>query len=459
MSTFEVKEDNTKKVTITLNGNAGDISVGGNEHVGRVRVKNELDNEIILLGNPTQGKVGLGGAIHLKDDKGQETIRLSGATGDILAGGNGQDGKLILFDSQLTPHIHLDASTSSIILKVDNKAKIVLAGFTPGGEFGGDSAITVSNLLGYETIHLSGRQGSLTLRNIAGQNTIFLDGGKADLFLGGANQDGTVVIRNSAGKDTVTLGNGETGDLYLRNKNGDFTVALRAVESGFAGMWIGGHSQYGLVVLRNSAGKDTVTLGNGETGDLYLRNKNGDFTVALRAVQNDMAGMWIGGNGQDGHVIVRNAAGTDQIHLDGKAGDLVLANADCAEEFEIVEDVLPGTVMVIVDDGRLGPSAQPYDRRVAGIVSGAEGTRPGIVLGRIAGGPARSPIALAGRVACRVDARESPIDVGDLLTTSAEPGHAMRAADPQRAFGAVIGKALGPLRGGTGMIPVLVALQ
>jgi hypothetical protein len=35
----------------------------------------------------------------------------------------------------------------------------------------------------------------------------------------------------------------------------------------------------------------------------------------------------------------------------------------------------------------------------------------------------------------------------------------MRAADPQRAFGAVIGKALAPLRGTTGIIPVLVALQ
>jgi hypothetical protein len=202
-----------------------------------------------------------------------------------------------------------------------------------------------------------------------------------------------------------------------------------------------------------------VNLGNGETGDLFLRNSNGDFTIALRAVENDMAGMWIGGNGQNGHVIVRNAAGSNLIHLDGKTGDIILANADCAEEFELVEDALPGTVMSIGDHGRLVPCADPYDRRVAGIISGAGGSRPGIVLGRTANGGKRRPIALAGRVGCRVDARESPIEIGDLLTTSAEPGHAMRATDPARAFGAVIGKALRRLDKGRGVIPVLVALQ
>jgi hypothetical protein len=49
--------------------------------------------------------------------------------------------------------------------------------------------------------------------------------------------------------------------------------------------------------------------------------------------------------------------------------------------------------------------------------------------------------------------------VGDLLTTSPTPGHAMKATDPLRAFGAVLGKALLPLRSGQGLIPVLIAMQ
>jgi hypothetical protein len=57
------------------------------------------------------------------------------------------------------------------------------------------------------------------------------------------------------------------------------------------------------------------------------------------------------------------------------------------------------------------------------------------------------------------DASESPIGVGDLLTTSQTAGHAMKATDPRRAFGAVLGKALGSLKEGHGLLPVLVALQ
>ena len=71
----------------------------------------------------------------------------------------------------------------------------------------------------------------------------------------------------------------------------------------------------------------------------------------------------------------------------------------------------------------------------------------------------RAPVALVGKTFCKVDASEAAIDVGDLLTASSTPGHAMKATDPRRAFGAVIGKALRPLRTGTGLIPILVTLQ
>jgi hypothetical protein len=69
------------------------------------------------------------------------------------------------------------------------------------------------------------------------------------------------------------------------------------------------------------------------------------------------------------------------------------------------------------------------------------------------------PIALVGKVFCKVDADHSPVEIGDLLTTSPTLGHAMKVCDPIKAFGAVIGKALRPLRGGQGLIPILVALQ
>lgn len=60
---------------------------------------------------------------------------------------------------------------------------------------------------------------------------------------------------------------------------------------------------------------------------------------------------------------------------------------------------------------------------------------------------------------CKVDARYGQIDVGDLLTTSATPGHAMVASDTAKAGGAILGKALRPLGQGCGLIPILVTLS
>ena len=141
--------------------------------------------------------------------------------------------------------------------------------------------------------------------------------------------------------------------------------------------------------------------------------------------------------------------------------DVSISNADCAEEFELTaaETAEPGTVMSLADDGALRPSREPYDRRVAGVVSGAGEYKPGIVLDRQHGRSGRVPIALMGKVYCKVDADHSPVEVGDLLTTSSTPGHAMKAASSASAFGAVIGKALRPLTAGQALVPILIALQ
>jgi len=149
-----------------------------------------------------------------------------------------------------------------------------------------------------------------------------------------------------------------------------------------------------------------------------------------------------------------------------------MVNADCAEDFDITDaeskDIVEaGTVMVLTEHGSLQQSYQEYDKKVAGIVSGASGYKPAIVLDRQEVQQQydqnttnkRLPIALMGKVYCKVDARQSPIQIGDLLTTSSTKGYAMKAQDPMKAFGAVIGKALGSMKERMGMIPVLVNLQ
>ena len=115
--------------------------------------------------------------------------------------------------------------------------------------------------------------------------------------------------------------------------------------------------------------------------------------------------------------------------------------------------------MVFNDAGELAASTEAYDRRVTGVVSSAGQYRPAIVLDRRETGAVRQPIALLGKTFCKVDARFGAIAVGDLLTTSPTPGHAMATNDPAKSFGAVIGKADAPLAKGQGVIPILIALQ
>ena len=57
------------------------------------------------------------------------------------------------------------------------------------------------------------------------------------------------------------------------------------------------------------------------------------------------------------------------------------------------------------------------------------------------------------------DTANGPIKPGDLLTTSATPGYAMKVADHAKAQGAILGKAMTGLKAGQGFVLVLVSLQ
>ncbi len=155
-------------------------------------------------------------------------------------------------------------------------------------------------------------------------------------------------------------------------------------------------------------------------------------------------------------------AGSVTTSGDVTASDVKLTGGDIAEDFAGGGDpatLEPGTVVVFDDSGLLSRSTAPYDRRVAGVVSGGGDLKPGVVLDRRPGEWDRVTVAMVGKVYCKVDAGYSPIRVGDLLTTSLTPGHAMRASDQAQAFGSVIGKALQQVNSGSGLIPILVALQ
>jgi hypothetical protein len=169
-----------------------------------------------------------------------------------------------------------------------------------------------------------------------------------------------------------------------------------------------------------------------------------------------------------GKIDVRDTNGAPTITLSGTGVATVkvleiTGGADIAEPFQMSHaDELPNGAVVVIDEenpGRLKMSSEPYDTRVAGIISGANGVQPGLALhqqGKIEGG---QNVALTGRVYALADATHGAIKPGDLLTTSGTPGHVMRASDSDRRSGAVLGKAMTSLKDGKGMVLVLVSLQ
>jgi hypothetical protein len=198
---------------------------------------------------------------------------------------------------------------------------------------------------------------------------------------------------------------------------------------------------------------------DGGDGDIWVKDAKGNL---LFHFDSTFAALFLGGVGNEGDLVVRNGDGNQTIKLDGGQGDIILNNADAAEDFEVAcaEHVSPGLVMVLTDDGTLEPCSRPYDQKVVGVVSGAGPYRPGIVFDRgETPGPRRAPISVMGKVACCADATYGRIGVGDMLTTSPSHGRAMKASDPSRAFGSVIGKALSALDEGEGLVTMLITLQ
>ena len=174
-----------------------------------------------------------------------------------------------------------------------------------------------------------------------------------------------------------------------------------------------------------------------------------------------------------GDVRIYEYGTTNRIfHVDDSTGITTVkvlqleGGADLAEPFDVAADDVsakPGMVVTIDPQnvGKLVVSHEAYDSKVAGVISGAGGIKPGMVMGQknsIAHG--EHPIALTGRVWTLCDASDTAIQPGDLLTTSGTSGHAMKVLDSARAQGAIIGKAMSRLaQGERGLVLVLVSLQ
>jgi hypothetical protein len=168
----------------------------------------------------------------------------------------------------------------------------------------------------------------------------------------------------------------------------------------------------------------------------------------------------------DGNVKLTAGSGASITFADGTTQSTAYTGVICGGDYAESVDVSgsrtnygPGDVLVLDPEnpGKVLKSIEAYSTSVSGIYS----TKPGTVGRRqtTAKNADEVPMAMMGIVPAKVSAENGPVKVGDLLVSSSTPGYAMKGTDHNRMLGAVIGKAMGKLDSGTGVIEVLVTLQ
>jgi hypothetical protein len=400
----------------------GDSLVVGGHGVNGIITVNGQDNHhlIQLHGGDAESSIRLGGenrpgSLAMCISDGKPAAALTAADATLRLGGEGVKGRILILDGS-------DPLPSVELLSEPHESRINLGGHRRPG------SIMMLDEKAALTVQLMGKSASLTLGS-AIDPLVLLDGLEAKLTLGSKAQGHTIILDGSTGIISVNDPSTRSCGTSLASSTLD----------------LGGPAEEGHIRVCDTNNNALINLYS-ETPHSVVDVGNQDRPGKIRIYSGNL------------DAITHNVM--EAITLDGATGDIMIANADIAEEFDLaVEKVEPGTVMVLNEEGRVAPSSSAYDTRVVGVVSGAGSQRTGLVLDKRATGAKRTRVALMGKVFCLVDATRMPVRVGDLLTSGEKEGHAMRAVDAKRAFGAVLGKALAPLKSKCALTLILVTLQ
>jgi hypothetical protein len=302
--------------------------------------------------------------------------------------------------------------------------------------------------------------------------------GTVPLFTGSSTIGNSNITQSTSGTTSGNVGIGigsstPQGTLQVGTTSsaGALYVASNLADTGYIapqkGVWIEWNDAAGMTAFVNNEG--------GSTGGWQFVNTNSSGTVVATpmVIQGTSGYVGIGTTSPtsalqvNGNVLV-SGTGNSITFPDGTVQTTAFSTTLCGGDYAESVDVTgsrtnyePGDVLVIDPNspGKFLKANEAYSTLVAGIYS----TKPGTV-GRRQTTDAKTsttevPMAMVGIVPTKVTAENGPIKVGDLLVASSSLGHAMKGTDRSLLTGAVIGKALGSLDSGTGVIEVLVTLQ
>ena len=149
------------------------------------------------------------------------------------------------------------------------------------------------------------------------------------------------------------------------------------------------------------------------------------------------------------------SSGVGNIGASGATFNTVFAKATTAQYADLAERYLsddnyePGTVVVFGGESEITATIKSHDTRIAGVIS----TNPAYLMNDAGQEGIWLPVALQGRVLCKV---KGPVSKGDLVVSSDIAGAAERMNKALYEPGTVIGKALENLGDSVGTIEVVV---
>jgi|GEM_PF-895330 len=327
------------------------------------------------------------------------------------------------------------------------------------------------------------------------------------------------LVVNNSGGDGIQIQSAADDGIQI-SSTAFGVYAYSPTYTGFTASAPGGN---GLSVY--SAGGNGVYATNNNANDtIYARNDGTGKGISAYSYQGVPG--WFGTYSNANLLVAEEevTTGTWDVRFKVTRGGWVYADggyltpaADFAELLPAAPGLTPGDVLVVGADGQLQISSIPNAANVAGVYStkpgflggvaaaAGTGTYPSVqgeqvsaaVMGdKVAGNgavagstaanqpgamqakgqaassvqaalatPGQVPLAIVGVVPVKVSAENGAIVPGDLLTTAALPGYAMKALPIDVGgvaiyrSGTLLGKALQPLASGTGVINVLVTLQ
>ncbi|WP_263419891.1 hypothetical protein [Terriglobus albidus] len=280
---------------------------------------------------------------------------------------------------------------------------------------------------------------------------------------GGMNQAGSELYLGATGGTTATSRVAVQGGALLGQIGffGDDGTNVRT-----RGAFINSYADTSHVPVSTGVIPANLALGTTSSGPILFFTNSAE---KMRIDYNGNVGLGVWNPSQKLEVygnIKISGGGASILFPDGTVQSTAWNGTTCGGDYAESVDVTgdrkayePGDVLVIdrTAPDKFAHSTTPYSRLVAGIYS----TKPGLTgrrQGRTVTGE-EAPMAMLGIVPTKVSAENGAIDVGDLLVSSGTEGYAMKGTDSSKLTGAVIGKAMGTLDSGKGVIEVLVSLQ